>query len=69
MPSTSKAQFRFMAAACRGDTRGDIPKSVACEYHQADRQRKQYKRLPQKKEAEVTPEYLAWLSFLWETGA
>ena len=67
MPSKSKAQFRMMAAACRGGTRADVSRSVACEFHQEDRSTKQYKKLPEKKkQAEVTPEYLEMLAELWD---
>ena len=39
MPSVSKPQSRLMAAACKGDTRSKVPRSVACEFLEADRAR------------------------------
>ena len=45
VPSTSKAQARLMAAACKGSTRMKVPKSVACEFHSADKAKSQrYKK-------------------------
>ena len=37
MPSKTKKQARYMAAACKGKTRKKISKKVACEYHRHDK--------------------------------
>ena len=42
MPSKSKKQARFMAAACKNAKfakKAGIPQSVACEFHRADKKK------------------------------
>ena len=47
MPSKSKKQARTMTAACKNPEFADkvnIPKKVACEFHEADKKRRKAKR-------------------------
>jgi hypothetical protein len=40
MPSKTAKQHRFMAANCKGNGKGKIAKSVACEFMHADKGKK-----------------------------
>lgn len=44
MPSTSEAQRKAMAAACKGKSTIGIPKSVGCKYYESDKGLKRKRR-------------------------